>query len=730
MSTGWMVRASVSDFALSVMDGHGRLVAGVPPAEGVPPLASWSLPVGGRAELRRPGGGEAAHIRALLESTSDWVWEVDAEARYTYVSPVVTEILGYTPAELIGKTPFDCMAPAEAARVASVFGPIAAAREPLKALENINLHRDGREVLLETSGVPIFDEAGAFVGYRGIDRDITDSRRALIRLRANKVAFDNLAEGLVIADTERRIVDLNAAFEALTGHTGDAVLGQSLTVLDDDPEAESGLNEILAAAEQRGTWRGEFTARRKDGRAVPLWASVSAVRAADGRLHNYVAVLTDITARKRAEEAVWRQANFDLLTGLPNRRLFYDRLAKALARAERGGHGLSLLYVDLDGFKAVNDALGHAVGDRVLETTAERLLGVVRQSDTVARMSGDEFVIMLERTTDAAQPGRVARAVCAVLRRPFEVDGHTLRLSASVGVAVSPVDGTGAEGLLQAADAALYRVKRGGKDGVAFSAVEFAQNAQAQQALEQGLAEALSAGTLRMMQGVHAVVGGAVTEVGATLRWTHPTRGPVEPMGVVQLAESVRLGTELGIFTVRRALRDLRVLRELGVERVSVNISAAIAQRLMREGTLRAVLAQGGQPSSALTLELSCRNGAAELARLLPQLESLRAEGLRVALDNFGGDHADLRQAQQLPVDAIKLDRRLVVGAVAGGTDLLMLRAVVAIAADRGVQIIGEGVETPEQLAMLCEEGVRFAQGYYFERPTAAAALAEALRSR
>jgi len=403
---------------------------------------------------------ELAHFRALVEMTSDWAWEVDARGRYTYSSPKVRELLGYEPAEVVGRTPFDFMPPDEATRVAGQFAAIVEQRREFHELVNVNRHREGHLVVLESSGVPIFDDLGAFRGFRGIDRDVTSRVHDEQRLRLMAAAVKATAEGIVVADASGNITAVNPTFEAMTGFTEAELVGKAPAMLTTaDGPARDRLWDLISLAPR---WRGEGLCRHRSGDGFDVWLTLSVVHDERGLVSGYVALVGDLTERRAAEATIRFQATHDALTQLANRGTFLKALDQAITEGRRTAERSAVLFIDLDGFKPVNDRYGHGAGDMLLSSAARRLERVVRRTDLAARFGGDEFTILLRGVTSLAVPLRVARECVTALSEPFRVGGLELEVGASVGIAHFPDDAQSVDALVAAADRAMYEAKRAG----------------------------------------------------------------------------------------------------------------------------------------------------------------------------------------------------------------------------------------------------------------------------
>lgn len=376
---------------------------------------------------------ELRHYRELAENTSDWLWELDEGGVYSWVSPRVTELLGYEVAEVLGRTPFDLMAGQEAKRVGELFARVVEERRSFTALVNVNRHRDGREVVLETSGVPIFDARGLFRGFRGVDRDITARVKAEHSLKLADAVVRSAAEGILVADTRGRVTTANPAFLSLTGYTLEEVVGRAPSMLvRPDGNTREHLWMLLG---HTARWSGEGTCRHRTGESFPVWMTLSGVQDAAAQVSGFVALVSDMTERRAAEATIRFQASHDMLTQLANRAAFLSALKKSVQQGKV--QPAAVLFLDLDGFKAVNDKHGHGVGDELLCAVARRLERCVRQTDLVARFGGDEFTVLL-REPGAAVPRRVAQALIEALAEPYRLQGLEVKVSASVGVALVP----------------------------------------------------------------------------------------------------------------------------------------------------------------------------------------------------------------------------------------------------------------------------------------------------
>ncbi len=398
-------------------------------------------------------------FRLLVEHVSDWIWEVDENGIYTYASPQIKDILGYSPEEVIGKTPFHLMEPLEGKRIAPIFEYHVANKLPIKSLENINLHRDGHEVILETSGSPIINADGKCIGYRGIDRDITLRKQQERRQQQLLDIIEASPDFIATLDTAGNSLYYNPAARKMLGvnqqeSTGDQVTQRWIT----DKIKTVGISTAI----EKGHWKGETTILKEDGAKIPVSQMIVAHKSENGDVEFLSTIAHDITERKELEKVVYYQAHYDPLTNLPNRRFLINKLSKLIENQTK--HKVAVLFMDLDNFKEINDNLGHEIGDKLLKMTADRLKSGVNEADFVCRYGGDEFILMLENIQSNVEVEERAERIIETFQEPFQFDGISWKISGSIGISIFPDDGADLAALIQKADNAMYQIKRTGKN--------------------------------------------------------------------------------------------------------------------------------------------------------------------------------------------------------------------------------------------------------------------------
>ncbi len=539
-------------------------------------------------------------------------------------------------------------------------------------------------------------------------------------------------EGIWEIDAEARTSFVNPKMAQMLGYTIEQVYEQPLDAfMDDEGRALMELN--IARRRQGIAERHEFKFLRSDG--SPLWATLATNPIFDGagRYLGALALVTDITERRLSSELIWQQANFDDLTGLPNRHMFQDRLRQEIKKARRESLFLALLFIDLDGFKQVNDTLGHALGDSLLVEAAGRIGTCVRASDTLARLGGDEFTIILAGLDHISSVERIAQKVIDSLNQPFVLDGQNCLISASVGIALFPSDAGDPELLFDYADQAMYAAKNGGRNRYSYFTPDLQKAAQSRLQVAHDLRAALAGAQFALhYQPIVDLRSGAIARAEALLRWQHPERGLLSPLEFISLAESGGQIVDIGDWVFRQVAEQLRRWQDRfgPAFQISINQSPmqfradpAIAEQWSR------CMAELQLPPRSIVVEITEAILLDEASQVVSQLRALRTMGLQVALDDFGTGCSSLARLKHFDIDFIKLDRSFVQDLSGAGDDLALAEAIIVMAHRLGLKVVAEGVETPEQLALLRAAGCDFAQGYVFAPAMPAAQFEELARS-
>ncbi len=672
----------------------------------------------------------------LLEAAPDAIVVVDESGRIRRVNEQVDALFGYRRDELVGE-PVELLLPGRfrdahaSQRAAYVAQP---RRRPMgEGRERFARRKDGTEFPVDISLAPLRTTEGLFV--LATVRDVTERKRAEENLRLLQSAVENANDAIVITDADLdppgpRIHYVNPAYTRITGYAPEEVIGRSPRILQ-GPRTDSDVRARLGQALRQGkAFRGENVNYRKDGTEYEVELHIAPIRDATGTITHFVSVQRDVTERKRAERELERQALYDSLTGLPNRSLLQDRLELAIAAGRRAASSLALLILDLDAFKDVNNTFGHEAGDEILRQVGPRLRAELREVDTVARLGGDVFAVLLPGAT-AASATEVARKLLGALERPFAVAGQSFGIGASVGMSMYPEHGEAAEPLLRSADVAMSAAKGSGS-GCAVYAPDLDQHIPSRLALVADLRRAIQDGGLVLhYQPIVDLRTGSTTSVEALVRWPHPERGLLPPSEFIPVAERTGLIRPLTEWVFGTALRQYAAWRAAGLGLpVAVNVSMRNLIDPELPETVERLLAAAGVTGLPLRLEITESVIMSDPERALRVLARLREMGVRADIDDFGTGYSSLAYLQRLPVDAVKIDRSFVGRMTSDDGSAVIVRSTIELCHNLGLAVVAEGVEDRETWERLVALGCDEAQGYYLTAALAAPELERWLAER
>jgi diguanylate cyclase (GGDEF)-like protein/PAS domain S-box-containing protein len=550
--------------------------------------------------------------------------------------------------------------------------------------------------------------------------DITDRKRIEDELQLASLVYQNSSEAIEVVDEHNRIIAINPAYTEMTGYSEAEVLGQNPSVLSSGHHDQAFYDAMWQELNSSGHWQGEIWDRRKDGDAFPIWVTINTVFNKLGEVHRRLAIFSDISKKKQAEELIWKQANYDALTGLPNRRMFRDRLDQEIKKAHRHEQAMALLFVDLDRFKEVNDTLGHHIGDDLLIVAAQRIEACVRESDTVARLGGDEFTVIIPQLADSGHVEEIASAIIARLVEPFHLGEEKVQISASVGITLYPDDGTELEQLLKNADQAMYVAKQQGRNRFSYFTASLQEAAQRRQQMIAALREALDAEQFSIhFQPIVALESGRINKAEALLRWNHPQHGFISPAEFIPICEEIGLINTIGDWVFRESVRWAKRWCDAfdGEFQVSVNMSPV--QFLDADNASdhwSEYLQQAGVSGANVVVEITEGLLLGAESRVADRLLKYRDAGMEVAIDDFGTGYSALSYLNKFDIDYLKIDKSFVDHIVENKHDMALSEAIVVMAHKLGLKVIAEGIETEEQHSLLMAAGCDYGQGYLFSR--------------
>jgi diguanylate cyclase (GGDEF)-like protein/PAS domain S-box-containing protein len=562
-------------------------------------------------------------------------------------------------------------------------------------------------------------------------RDITMRKTAEDKLHLAAAVFEQAREGFVIADRDGRVVTVNQAFCDISGYDADELQGQQTAGLGFGIGRREVRRQVRTALLTSGHWQGEVRTSRKDGSLYTCWAAITQQRDGSGVVTHYIGILNDITQFREVERNLVRLAHVDTLTDLPNRALLADRVGQLTSVSRRDHRPFTLMFMDLDQFKNINDTLGHSVGDALLGEVARRLQGMLREVDTVARLGGDEFAVLLPGA-DTAGAELVASKLLERLAEPCMVQGHELSMTMSIGIATYPSDGDDYEILSRNADTAMYRAKHEGKATWRFFADGMQQRSARQLQLESALRRALERNEMLLhYQPQLDANGETLVGVEALLRWRHPEFGMVSPVEFIPLAEISGQIVAIGEWVLRTAVAQLKSWMDAGVPPmvVAVNLSAVQFRHAGLPDVVMRALNDAGLPARHLELELT-ESVTANPAAAIAMMDALHGLGVRLSLDDFGTGYSSLSHLKRFPLHTLKIDQSFVRDIDTDPDDRAIVQAIIQMARALNLKTIAEGVETDAQHQFLRREGCDMMQGYRFCRPMDAAALEMWIASR
>jgi len=566
------------------------------------------------------------------------------------------------------------------------------------------------------------DLLGEFARIAGL---AVERSRSDAALRQAAAVLESTREGVMVTDLQSRIVAVNSAFTTITGYGEAEVLGCNPSLLKSGREDQAFYQSMWTGIKATGAWQGEVWNRRKNGELFPQLLTINTVYDNDGQPGNYVGVMTDLSQLKNSEARFEHLAHYDPLTNLPNRLLLQSRLAHALDTAERHQQRLAVLYIDLDRFKNINDSLGHPAGDELLEALARRLLERLRGEDTLGRLGGDEFMVIMENLQRPEDAAGLAKDMIDLLDQPFRLpSGHEVFVGASIGISLFPDDGASATALVQHADGAVYQAKESGRNTFAFYTPALTLAANEKLDMEARLRHALAQGEFLLhYQPQVDINSGRLIGCEALVRWNDPQQGLVSPARFIPMAEETGLIVPLGEWVLRHACYQARAWLDAGLPQLSmaVNLSARQLRQPDIVARVAAILKETGLPADMLKLELTESMIMGQGDEVVALLQALKGLGIRLSIDDFGTGYSSLAYLKRFPIDELKIDQGFVRDIPHDSNDNEIAAAIIGMARGLRLKVVAEGVETEAQRDFLARNGCNTYQGYLFSRPLPAA---------
>ncbi|MDO8606795.1 MAG: EAL domain-containing protein [Phaeospirillum sp.] len=674
-------------------------------------------------------------MRTLFDSSPDPAWIIE-DNLFIECNTAAAAVLGYASKdELLFVHPAKlspAIQPDGQASFAKAEAMMNLARKNgIHRFEWVHARMDGGDFLAEVT-LSTITLQGRKVIYCAW-RDITERKMAEAEMQLAASVFHTTQEGILITDASGVIMSVNPAFTDITGYTAEEAIGQTPRLLKSHHHDDAFYTTMWRQIIDKGRWQGELWNRRKNGEAFLEWLTITAIVGPGGRYTRFVSVFTDVTELRRKDEQIRYQAYHDALTGLPNRALLDDRLEHAIDVARRHSAQVAVLFLDLDRFKVVNDSLGHQEGDKLLQNTALRILDSVRKSDTVGRLGGDEFIVILGDFEDTTEVAQVADKILAAIGAPFELAGRILHSSASIGIAVFPQDGDDGPALMKNADIAMYQSKAAGRGTFRFFDPSMNRHALQRLEMEASLRRAIedSEFLLFYQPKIH-VPTGTLNGAEALIRWRQPGGELVSPADFIPVAEETGLIIPIGYWVLEETCRQIRAWREAGYPDITVSVNLSLRQ--FRDASLveriEAILTKFGIPGEAIEAELTESAVMEDPVTAIVTLQRLQALGIKISVDDFGTGYSSLAYLKRLPISTIKIDRSFIADLGIDAEDAAIVQTIVGLARTLRLDVVAEGVETEAQLAFLAELGCDVVQGFYYSQPKPADEFAPWLASK
>lgn len=671
-------------------------------------------------------------LLSILDHAKDFISIADLDGRIVYYNKTAIEMLQLREDEDIRNI-----------RIGETHPEDIACRTLTKALPEAREHGiwRGESVLLSRRGnrIPVSQiivshkgESDEVEFYSTIMRDISEWKHAEEENVLAKRVFESIEEGIMVTDRRQTITLVNRAFSSITGYSSKDIVGSTPKILSSgwhNPEFYEAMWSTIRAT---GTWHGEIWNKKKDGTIYLEELSISRVVDPTGEITHFVGIFKDITVRKELEAKIHYQAHHDILTGLPNRILLDDRIRQAVLYAERNKSKMGIMYIDLDRFKRINDSLGHHIGDKLLQAAAERLNKSVRASDTIARIGGDELIVLLPNLHQREDCTRLADKLQEAIMKPFYIEGHELFITCSIGISIYPDDSTDAEALLKLADQALYDVKDAGRNNYQFYSKPAGPQDDAY-ALEKSLRKAIVDQQFSVFfQPVMDTLTQEIIGAEALVRWNHPETGIIGPARFIPLAEETGLILQIDRWVLREACRLMKRWHDEGHRDIKVSVNVSMLQFRQPDliETVQRILTETGLSPSSLVLEITERTMMNDPEASIAKMERLRSHGVNISLDDFGVGYSSFGYLKQLPVNKLKIDRTFVKDITDRGKDLSIVHALISMAHNLNLHVVAEGVEDAEQLSLLLQARCDYVQGYYFNEPLPAEKFASSYLER
>ena len=660
----------------------------------------------------------------IVNNAPSLIYVYDTKGNLALCNRMFEKATGFTFAELEGKPRASHMPETQARIFQGNDNEVLSAGAILRFEENIT-HNGAIHTYLTTKCV-LKDGGGFATGVLGISTDITKIKKNTEQLRLAGVVIDHTADGVIITNERGHILSVNNAYTTISGFSAKESIGLRPNILVSENQDNSFYREIIRYLKERGFWQGELWSRRKNGEMYPQWMTINTVYNDSGKITNYVAVFSDFSVINKTKSDLERISHYDPVTGLPNRSLFQKRLQRAIEQTQGGDLILAVIVLDLDDFKTVNDSLGHAQGDMLLQIAAARFQTCIRPSDTVSRLGGDEFAFILGNLATTDEVNLVAEKLLSSLEQPFDLKGASTLITASLGIAIASNESASPEQLLRQADTAMNGKKENGRNGYRFYQAEMTLRAQERMDGERFLRRAVLGQEFEVWyQPKIDIKTNEFVGAEALVRWRDPINGLIPPADFIPLAESTGLIIQIGEQVIDIVCQDIKRWCENGISPgvIAVNVAALQIERSDYVELMNSTLQKYNISANTLEVEVTESLMLASPEHSKAVLHNLQGMGISTAIDDFGTGYSSLAYLKLLPINSLKIDRNFISDLPHDEKDVAITKAIISLGQALGFKIVAEGVENEEQHIFLKEQGCDLGQGYFYSRPMSGAAL-------
>lgn len=670
--------------------------------------------------------------RIIVETTSEGICLIDHFSQMSFVNSAMARMLGYTPEQMLERSMEDFILEDEIPVYKKHMNLIMQGMS--SHYEQRMRHKNGSARWCSITGTPLQDSQGNYSGAIAIIRDVTEQKHAEEEMSLAALIYRASSQAMMVTDADNRIITVNPAFTEITGYELEDVVDKESKILHSDRDGNAFYKIMQESIDSTGKWHGEIWGKRKNGEIFPKLLTINTIYRDDGLVYRRIALFTDITEEKKNEELIWRQANYDSLTDLPNRRMMQNRLQEELKKSRRNQKPLALLFIDLDRFKEVNDTLGHDSGDTLLKQAATRMTTCIRETDAVGRLGGDEFIVVLNNLDDASSVGAIANNLLVDLAKPYLLSKELTYVSASIGITIYPDDADNVSTLLKNADQAMYAAKQQGRNCFHYYTSAMQEAANYRMRITNDLHGALANNQFRLhYQPIVELGTGAIYKAEALIRWQHPALGLVSPAVFIPIAEDTGQIVTIGDWVFRQAIAQVIELKtnyhpgfQISINKSPIQFKAnSECHKLWLDHLTDVGLSAQGivvEITEGLLMEVN--------EEISNQLLTFKDYGIQIALDDFGTGYSSLSYLKKFDIDYIKIDQSFVRNLSQGSSDMALCEAIIEMAHKLQLKVIAEGVETQAQCDLLKQLGCDYAQGYLFSKPLPAEEFEMLLSSR